>query len=193
MAQDDETLRQRNKDAAQRAALFWIELANQRQSEIIRQLLALSSVILPLSASVIVLNIQLSQSDKILLLASWLLFLFSILSGLIQLLFDSDYFVKISRDSSKRESIWSDSSKQFNKANREVEALGPVPGSSTTVPLYIQEISFCIALILLVIIGCRLLFTTRGSNSNTNNQEVRQSSLNNYFKSLQHSHHQTYE
>jgi len=157
MVINKEELRQRNKDTVQKAALFWIELANKRQSEIEHELLAISAVLLPLSVSFVSTNVILDTTGKLLLSVSWILLLISIVMGFLQILIDSDFFLKLSRDSSKREVIWSDFTKDFEKANKEVEALGRVPGSSAMWPLYVQGISFFVGVLMLTIIGFSLV------------------------------------
>lgn len=168
MASANEEIRRRNKDAAQRAALFWIELANQRQSEIIRQLLGLSAVLLPLSASIILSNTPLDITEKYLLTSSWILFLISIIAGFIQIQIDSKYFVLLSRDSSKREELWSDSNRSVPTIEKEVASLGKVPGASTSLPQYIQAVTFFIGLILVAIVGALILFDTSRSKQSPN-------------------------
>lgn len=159
MANNDEEIRRRNKDSAQRAALFWIELANKRESELAGHLFTLSAVILPLSTSIVLSSIELDWIEKILLVFSWLFFIVSISFGFSQIIIDIKYFVKLSRDSSKREDLWSDSNRSYIDIDRDVTALGKVPGSSTGWPLYVQGITFIVAFIILIIIAILILFT----------------------------------
>ena len=158
MNNNNEEIKQRNKDAVQRAALFWIELANQRQSEIVRQLLGLSAVLLPLSASVVISNIELDKIEKVLLSSSWVLFLISIIAGFIQTHIDAAYFVMLSRDSSKRKLLWSDSNRNIKDIENDVKALGKVPQASTSLPIYFQALTFFIGLILIAFVGALILF-----------------------------------
>ncbi len=162
----NEEIRRRNKDAAQHAALFWIQLANERQSEIIRQLLGLSAVLLPLSASIVISNEILSPIDKYLLASSWVFFLVSMVAGFIQIQEDSKYFLMLSRDSSKREELWSDSNHSVPNIERDVLALGKVPAQSTTLPQNIQAVTFFVGLILVMLTGSFILF----KNAHPNNQ-----------------------
>lgn len=154
----NEEIRRRNKDAAQRHALFWVELANRRQSEVVRQLLGLSAVLLPLSASVVVANIELEKIEKILLFSSWVFFFISIVTGFIQIQLDAWYFVMLSRDSSKREALWSDSGRPISEIEKDVKALGKVPEMSTSLPLRLQALAFFIGLICVASVGGFILF-----------------------------------
>ena len=154
----NEEIRHRNKDAAERAALFWIQLANERQSEIVRQLLGLSSVLLPLSASIVISKVILNQIEIHLLVLSWILFLSSIAAGFIQIYLDSKFFVMISRDSSKRQELWSEGRRSVLSIERDVEALGKVSGESTSLPQKVQAVTFFLGLIFLMIVGSLILF-----------------------------------
>lgn len=153
----DEEIRRRNKDTAGRNALFWIELANQRQSEIIRQLLGLSAVLLPLSASILLADIKINQTEKILLLHGWIFLLISIIAGFIQIFVDVDYFVKVSQDSSNREVLWS-TNRTIRDIEKDVQKLGKVSSSSTDWPLRFQILTFSTGLVLIMVVAVFLLF-----------------------------------
>lgn len=164
MASKNEELRQRNKDAAQRAALFWIELANKRQSEIVHELLAVSAVLIPLSASIVIAKISLSVFQQHLLVIIWILLLLSVAAGFIQIAIDSNFFIALSRDASSREKLWSDTQRSVNDIENDVKKLGETPGSSTMIPVYIQAVTFLLALITITIVGISIIPNTRNTS-----------------------------
>ncbi|MCL5431907.1 MAG: hypothetical protein M1484_02270 [Patescibacteria group bacterium] len=157
MTEKDEITRQRNKDSAQRAALFWIKLTNERESEIVRQLLALAAIILPLSASILLANITLLQIEKVLLMACWILLFVSIIAGFIQIIIDTRYFLKVSRDSSIRERLWSSTNRSIKDIDNDIVKLGEIPGSSGDWSLIIQGVAFFLAILLLLAVGFSII------------------------------------
>lgn len=153
----DEEIRRRNKDSVQKAAFFWIKLANDRLSEINKQLLSIAFILLPLTGSIVLANKKINFSDKTLLTHGWILLFISIFSGLIQILIDAIYFKSLSRDSSKREKIWSQIDKPISLLASEEKELGEVKGSSTHWPLIIQSFTMFIGLGLIMIVAYHLL------------------------------------
>lgn len=151
---------QRNKDAYQRGAFFWINLANQRLGDFNKQLLAFAVVLLPLTASIILSRIDLNTFEKTLLVISWVFLGISILAGLIQILIDQDYFKKLSRDSSKREEIWSDLFRPIADLEKDTRALAKVNESSTHDPIKIQAIFLFIGLLLIMISAGSILLAS---------------------------------
>lgn len=157
MKKNDEILRQRNKDWAQHSAEFWIELANKRESEIVHELLAISSILLPLTISIILSNIHLETFQKAGIISVWILLLVSISMGLVQIAYDSNYFQKLSRDASKRSELWSNGKKDIHDTDKEVVALGKTPPSSAMWPVFTQAATFILALILIVVLGATII------------------------------------
>ncbi len=153
-------LKQRNKDAYQRGAFFWIDLANQRLGDFNRQLLSLAVILLPLTASVILSDLKLREFEKTLLILSWVSLGISVVAGLIQILIDTNYFKDLSRDSSKREKIWSDLFRPIADLEKDTKALGEVKGSSTHDPLKLQALFLLIGLVFIMIIAGSILFRT---------------------------------
>lgn len=156
MAQE-ETI-QRNKDAFQRAALYWNNLANQRLFDFHKQLLGLATLLLPLTASIVLVeSIKLKEFEKTLLLLGWVFLGISIVAGYIQILMDATYFNYLSNDSSQREEIWS-SNKKIEDMEKETQVLGKTSPSSTVTPLWIQTFSIFVGLSLLMVVAGSLLF-----------------------------------
>lgn len=155
---NNEDIRQRNKDAAQRAALFWVEFANKRIFEINKQLLTLATILLPITASVVGVEfLTLREFEKTMLVMGWILIFISIVTGGIQILIDAKYFLYLSRDSSKREVLWSNSNRNVEDIEKDVKSLGSVPGSSTHCPLVIQALAIFSGLLLIMIVAANLL------------------------------------
>ena len=153
----NETIRQRNKDSVQKAALFWIELANDKLSEINKQLLSLSAILLPLTASVVISPITFREYEKTLMLLGWMFLFSSIIAGFIQIALDAVYFKDLSRDSSKREVLWSDSNRDIRDIEKDVKAIGDTPSSSSHLPLILQSLSISIGLLFIMVVAISLL------------------------------------
>lgn len=147
----------RIKEGYSERALFWIDKANQQLSEFNKQLLVLATFLLPLTASVVVTSIKLSESQKIFLMIGWVYLFLSIVSGLIQYFIDANYFKNLSRDSSKREEIWSDLSRPKNQMEKETKDLGKVPEQSSFFPLTLQAFSLVAGIFLIIFVAITLL------------------------------------
>lgn len=155
MAQEDKIAR--NKDSAQRAALHWNKLANERLFDLHKQLLGLATLLLPLTASIVIVDsVKLLEVEKTLLLLGWAFLGISIIAGLIQLIIEAKYFNYLSNDSSCREEIWS-SERSIEDMQKETKALGRTNPSSTLIPLSIQTFSIFIGLSLIMIVATFLL------------------------------------
>lgn len=154
---DDLDYKLRTKEGYSKRALFWIEKANQQLSEISKQLLVLAIFLLPLTASVVVTSVKLSESQKTFLKIGWAYLLLSIVSGLWQYFIDAKYFKDLSRDSSRREQIWSDLRRSRNQMEQETKDLGKVPEQSTFFPLTLQALSLAAGIILIIFVASTLL------------------------------------
>lgn len=147
----------RTKEGYSERARFWIDKANQQISEFNKQLLSLATFLLPLTASVVVADLELSGSQKTLLITGWAFLFLSIISGLIQYVIDANYFKNLSRDSSRREEIWSDLYRSKNQLEQETKALGKVPSQSTHIPLSLQTFFIIAGIFLIMFVATTLL------------------------------------
>jgi hypothetical protein len=91
------------------AALHWNSLANERQFELIKQLLTIGALILTISATIIGffrgnINFQFQPISSTFIVLSWISIVSSIIFGLKQLSVDSSYFNYLSNDESERQS-----------------------------------------------------------------------------------------
>lgn len=153
----DENIRQRNKDSAQNAALFWIRLANDRLSEINKHLLGLATILLPLTASIVISPIKFREYEKTLMIIGWVFLFISIIAGFMQIVIDAIYFKDLSRDSSKREVLWSDTNSDIRNIDKDIKALGNTPASSTHIPLILQSLAISLGLFLIMLVAVLLL------------------------------------
>lgn len=156
---EGEDINRRNQEKFGSAALFWIGLANQQLFELNKQLIGLAIVVLPLTASIIAVDLTLREFQKTLILISWVFLFISIISGFIQLFVDVLYFKYLSNDSSKRQEIWRRTDIKTEEKERATDALGKVKESSTHVPLYLQAFSIVFALILIMIVASSFLIS----------------------------------
>lgn len=139
-------------------AKFWIKLANECHFELKKQLLGLATILLPLTASIVVIppnTVDIVEQDKNLIISGWLFLEISIILGLIQTKKDIDYFVKVSRDSSLREHLRN--VLPADCAEKAVNVLPSVPPQSTHVPLYFQALALFVGLLLIMAVATKLL------------------------------------
>lgn len=144
-------------DRFQRAALYWNSLANQQIFEVNKQLLAFATVILPLTASIVVIDtIQLREYEVTMLIFGWIFLFLSIISGLIQVWIDARYFNYVSNDSSSREWLWS-RDKDNNEIKKEVEQLGSIKPSSSPTPTLFQGFFVFFGLLIIMLVAVSIL------------------------------------
>ena len=139
-------------------ALFWIKLANNRLSELNKQLLSLAMLLLPLTASIVVIppdDLKLKECNKDLLKYGWLFLGISIVAGLIQVVVEAHYFKRLSNDSSQRERFFDEL--PFDSADKANRKLKSVPGQSTHIPLHVQVYTLFAGLLLIMIVALELL------------------------------------
>jgi heme/copper-type cytochrome/quinol oxidase subunit 4 len=152
-------------DRFQRSALYWNNLANQQIFELNKQLLTFASILLPLSASIVVLDtLRLREYEILLLILGWIFLFTSIVLGLIQIWIDAKYFSYVSNDSSNREYLWSQD-KDNNKIKDDVDKLGPIKPSSSFTPTLFQVVFVFIGLIFIMLVAVSILLN---KNQNTN-------------------------
>lgn len=144
-------------DRFQRAALYWNNLANQQIFELNKQLLGLATIILPLTASVVVIEIiKLREYEKTLIIMGWICLFLSIVLGLVQICIDSVYFNYVSNDSSSREKLWAQD-KDNNQIKEEVERLGSIKPSSSPTPTLFQVFFVFSGLLIIMLVAVSLL------------------------------------
>lgn len=144
-------------DRYQRASLYWNNLSNRQVFELNKQLLALATIILPLTASVVVVDtIQLREYEVTLLIFGWVFLFLSIASGLVQIWIDAKYFNYLQNDASTREQEWSQD-KNNNEIKKEVRQLGMTEPSSSFVPTLSQVLFIIFGLIIIMSVAVSLL------------------------------------
>ncbi len=160
---DEEVLRQRNKDSAEKSSFFWVESTNKSESEINLQLLTLTGILLPLSAGLLALP-TMSFAGKIALLLAWIFLILSILLGFIHLTFGTHLFSKYLSYSLELTRIWSKARKTFSEYEDRASKV-PVPPSKTPFSTLIaQAITAFIALLFIFLCVSTLLFSTNQRN-----------------------------
>ncbi len=140
------------------AALYWNNLGNQRIFELNRQLLYISTLLLPITASIITVDsIKLREFEKTFILLGWIFIFTSIIVGLIQVWIDAHYFVYLSNDSSTREEYWS-KDEENKKIKEWINLLGKTRPSSSIVSTYFQAfLTFTGILLIMIVAASQLL------------------------------------
>lgn len=146
-------------DRFQKAALYWNNLANQQIFELNKQLLAFATIILPLTASITVIDsIKLREYQIMLLILGWISLFLSIISGFIQIWIDAKYFNYVSNDSSTREFLWSQD-EDNNKIKDAVDKLGHIKPSSSPTPTYFQIFFVLTGLLMIMTVAVSMLIS----------------------------------
>lgn len=165
MPLNEEEIRQRNKDTHQKSARYWIGLANSQAFEINKQFLTFAALLLTLSTSIIALNnpnnlnyFKLSEIEKAFLLIVWFFLIISLISGIIQIIVDVNFFVYLCRDEGKREATWSQLGKSIAQLWDEEKAIGRTKKNSTFLPLILQGVFLSLAICFLIVIGIFILY-----------------------------------
>ncbi len=156
---DKEEINFQEKQKLGSDALFWIRLANDSYFDLRNQMIVLSTILLPLSASIVIITkdsiVRPDANDKQLLLAGWIFLGLSILFGLIQTWVDSTYFKSLSSDSSLREHFRNNLS--YDEAEKVVRLLPPVQGQSTLLPLLLQMVLLFGGLLMIMFVAAGML------------------------------------
>ncbi len=135
------------------SALYWNNLANERQFELAKQLITISSLLLTVSATAIVsfrgINFQSQPLQSYSLLLSWIFVLISIICGLIQLSVDASYFNYLSNDESTREGKFN--SIPYEKAKLDVDRMKPTNPRGDEKWFFLQQIFFALGVIFITV------------------------------------------
>lgn len=181
-SEKNEQLRQRNKDAFQKSALHWNNLANERLFEISKQLLGITLIILPLTGSIILANRIITPNEIELFVFGWITLFISIISGFINLWTEAKYFQYLSNDSSLREVIWSDSNRSVKEMDKKTTKLGSTKSISSPVPLIIQIATLFLGVILIMFVIYSLMKTQKIESKQYHLKWNRQQCCFNYRK-----------
>lgn len=141
-------------------ALFWIRLANDSYFELKNQMTGLATILLPLTASIVVISkdsrVKFVDGDKMMILAGWFSLGLSMLMGLWQTWLDSDFFRKLSNDSSLREHFRNNL--RPNEAERVMRLLPSAQSKSSHTPLFLQTLFLLGGLFLIMSVAVSLLW-----------------------------------
>lgn len=154
----DDEVNRINQERFSSSAKFWISLANQQLFELNKQLLSISFLLLPLTASILLVEtLILREYQKTLLGLSWIFLFISIVFGLLQIVIDAFYFKSLSRNNSQKEVVWHQRNKTSEQKEKETEALGGVKETSTFIPLIGQTFTIIVAILLVMSVATSLL------------------------------------
>jgi len=150
---NNEELGFKYKDFHSKNALYWNNLANERQFELGKQLITISSLILTVSATAIFsfkgINFQEQPLQSYSLIISWIFILVSIICGLKQLEVDASYFNYLSGDESTRENKFNDLT--YKKAKADVDSMKSTNPRSDGKWRLSQQIFFALGVIFITI------------------------------------------
>jgi hypothetical protein len=168
-----ENARIRNKELAAKRADLWIKEANDRINELTRLFITLSTIVLTLSLPIISNPSILKNTEKYLLITSWILGLTSITIGAISVWIDSKYYEKLARVNNKSELIWSQMEEDFsNMDDQDKKNQSEIKLSSSFVPFFIQAGLVAASLALLTIVGIIVLFRDHPQNNDIQNNKT---------------------
>lgn len=155
---EDKEIIHENWHQSANEALYWNKMANDKLSEIDKQLLTIAFVLLPLTASVLGLNINLNDVLKTILIGGWIFTFVSIICGFVHIIIEADFFRKYLDYNTHRSTIYHKNlDKTLSTVEAKIEKLQSPSASSGHLFLILQGISISIGLLLIMIVAGFLL------------------------------------
>ncbi len=159
----------RNHNTHFTRANLYVELANQTEQGLSNTLFLIATIFLGIT-SPLVSDVQgLAEGQKTILFMSWMLTAISILSGLVQIAINLDFFAKAFKLSNEQETIWAnmpEDDKEFDLAvEKSDKKVDESKLQSTLIPLGIQATTMTFAIVLAIIVGGLTLFGIREPES----------------------------
>lgn len=173
---DIEQSRQQNKQAASRRSDQWILLANERENDISKLLFSITALIFTISLPFITNSSNFSDSQKMLLILTWVTDIISLLFGAVSVYMSMKYFEKLARIDNRSEEIWSvhiDSVKEYSSVyKKDIENQDKKALSASFIPLLLQGVFLTLSIVLLFTIATSVLMEEKKCATHT------------YFRSL---------
>ena len=156
---EDLDLKLRNSESYKEDALFWIELANKSLLVLNKQLFTVAIFLLTGTISIVIADfgIKITDPDKLLLKASWIFLLVSLIMGLVQIWVDAYYFKYLQQDSTRRQSIWSNLYKPVSELEAETRGLDYTDPSGLHIPFVIQAFTVFAGVLLISVVTISIL------------------------------------
>ncbi len=157
-----EEARIRNKEVGERREELWITEANNRLIELSRLFLTVTFLIFTLSFALLSDKLPIIRDETLrtLLILSWVSNIFSLISGVIFIISEIFYFLKLSRIYGKYVSAWSEIEGDYEKMSEKAhDALKNFSESSSLIPLVLQIVFASISLFLLFSLGIITIVT----------------------------------
>lgn len=148
----------KNWHQAAHEALYWNKMANDRLAEINKQLLGLATLLLPLTGSVVVLQVEINDVLKTLLIGGWIFLFLSILTGFIQIFIDAKFFKGYCDYNTERsETYHMNLGSTVAVAEAAVDRIEKPEISSGHLFLILQGIAISLGLLLITVVATSLL------------------------------------
>ncbi len=151
----------KNWHQAATESLYWNKMANDRLSEINKQLIALATILIPLTASVLVINQSINNVLRTLLIGSWVFLFASVATGFVQIIVDGKFYKKYCNYEASRSQIYHESMRlrrdDIDAIEERINGLGSLLVSSGHLFLVLQGIPIIIGLLLIMGVAGTLL------------------------------------
>lgn len=166
MTKDEKDFAFKKAQAYKDDALYWNNKANDHYKSTSNLLTTISITALGFITLFFPENVNFSNLEKILFLVIIISSVISIIAALWQGYIDQDYFVYLSSDSSRRQSIWENDNTSESTKQEKIKELEKTDPKSKTFGLNIQVCCFIILIICMLFLGMsRLLFKTDNNRS----------------------------
>lgn len=155
----DEETRRRQFDRYDTWGRFWIELANTSLSDISKHLITAATILLPISASVLAIPIQIDLGMRHALFAIWFSLMVSICAGIFQSFEDGRYFRQVSVNNITRAEIYANGNLKLDEMRAMDGRIPPINPIGPSTAAYVQVSTFILATLLLLVLGYKILFS----------------------------------
>lgn len=166
----------RNKEHFFTRAGMWITEANETERHLSNILILVGTVFIGITSPLVSDLQSLSEGQKVVLLFSWVLAIFSILFGIAQLFINMKFFADNGKVDNEQESVWSEityTKEQYQEVNKKSKSLSKKIGiQSSFTFLYLQIGSLFGAILLAILIGSLVFFTGSKNHTSSNSEKT---------------------
>ncbi|HWY78924.1 MAG TPA: hypothetical protein VNW29_01060 [Candidatus Sulfotelmatobacter sp.] len=157
MASETELLMQAEFQAGNET-MYWNKMANDKNSDITKQLLGVTALLIPLTSSIVLTLGSLNDALKVLVGGSLIFFFISMIFGVIDIFLAARFFREYTNFNASRSSNYHQKRNEtLQSAEKENEKLKPPPMYSSTLPQVFQIASLGVGILLIIGIAITLL------------------------------------
>lgn len=155
---DERELMMQAEFQASKETMYWNDKANEKNSEITKQLLGVTALLIPLTSSIVLTQIHINDALKVLLGGSLIFFFISMVFGVIDIYTGHDFFMLYQNFNAARATIYHvKRNKTLDEAETEINKLPLPPMTSNGLPQAFQIASLGVGILLIIGLTVALL------------------------------------